>query len=157
MPVQLNDGEIARLLRESKHLPNDFRARIKPRPKRGHTERELDVTGANGSAFRLIIRQSLANPLDFSIILGYRPPTTNQPLRLRRYNGRSHEHTNPIEGETFYDFHIHMVTERYQDLGMREDTFAERTDRYADLEGALRCMLADCGFVVPKGSQASLF
>jgi hypothetical protein len=52
---------------------------------------------------------------------------------LRRHNGRSHEHTNQIEASTFYDFHIHMATERYQELGMREDAYAEATDRFGDM------------------------
>jgi hypothetical protein len=44
---------------------------------------------------------------------------------LRRHNGKSHEHTNQIEAGAFYDFHIHRATERYQELGMREDAYAE--------------------------------
>ena len=55
-------------------------------------------------------------------------------FRLRRYNGRSHQHTNKIEEITFYDFHIHTATERYQDAGYAEEHFAEVTDRYVDFE-----------------------
>jgi hypothetical protein len=29
---------------------------------------------------------------------------------LRRCNGKSHEHTNIIESDKFYDFHIHTAT-----------------------------------------------
>ncbi len=65
-----------------------------------------------------------------------------------------------MEEQTFYDFHIHMATERYQRTGNREDTYAEPTDRYSDMEGAFTCLLADCGFVVPPpppGTQGNLF
>ena len=109
MAVKLTDPEIQQLLLERKPLPADYRERIQIRPKRGHKERELEVNGSSGSEFRLILRQSDFNQIDFSVILAYRIPKTNQLFRLRRYNGR-HEHTNVLERESFYDFHIHMAT-----------------------------------------------
>ncbi len=157
MAIQLSDNDIERLITERKPLPDDYRDRIQTRPKRGHKERELDVTGDAHSEFRIIFRQSEINPLDFSVILAYRPPKSNQLFRLRRYNGKSHQHTNTLEGKTFYGFHIHMATERYQDAGLREDWFAEPTDRYADFNNAIRCMLQDCGFDVPSSPQGTLF
>jgi hypothetical protein len=78
-------------------------------------------------------------------------------FRLRRCNGKSHEHSNIIEEKRFYDFHIHTATERYQDAGLREDWYAEPTDRYNDFNGALRCMFKDCGFVLPLNLQGALF
>ena len=78
-------------------------------------------------------------------------------FRLRRYNGKSHEHTNRLEGRTFYEFHIHTATERYQDSGLREDAFAEPTTRLADFVGAVACALDDCGFDRPQPPQPSLF
>lgn len=157
MAIQLSDNDIARLLAEQKQLPADYRGLIQTRPKRGHKERELDVVGNAKSEFRLILRQSEFNPLDFSVILAYRPPKSNQLFRLRRYNGKSHEHTNTLETQTFYGFHIHTATARYQDAGLREDFFAEPMDRYADFNGAIQCMLKDCGFIVPVNPQVALF
>lgn len=157
MAAQLTDTEIAALLVEPKVLPGDYRGRLQAKPKRGHKERALDLDGQDGSEFRLIIRQADLNALDFSVILAFRPTGTNQLFRLRRYNGKSHEHTNAIEGTTFYDFHIHTATERYQDRGMREDTYAEPSGRYADFDGALACMLEDCAFELPPSDQAMLF
>ena len=157
MASELSDAEITVLLAEPKPLPEDYSARLQLRPKSGHKERELDVTGAGGSDFQLIVRQSIFNPLDFSVILGYLMPGSNILFRLRRYNGRSHEHTNRIEGNTFYDFHIHTATERYQAAGFEEDHYAETTNRYAELSGAIQCMLQDCAFEVPSGTQESLF
>jgi len=157
MPSQLSDSDITVLLAEPKPLPGDYQSRLQLRPKSGHKERELDVTGATGSDFQLIVRQSLFNPLDFSVILGYLMPGFNVLFRLRRYNGRSHQHTNRIEGNTFYDFHIHTATERYQEAGHEEDHYAETTDRFADLGGAIQCMLQDCAFELPSDTQGSLF
>ena len=84
----LTDQKIQELVNEKKVLPADYRAKIQVRRKRGHKERELDIIGENGSDFRLILRQSLFNPLDFSIILAYRPPKSNVLFRLKRYNAR---------------------------------------------------------------------
>lgn len=154
----LTDSQIRELLAERKPLPTDYMRRITPKPKRGHKEQELDVTGKSGSQFRLIVRQSMLNPLDFSVILAYLPPRTNRIFRLRRHNGRSHQHTNTIEGNRFVDFHIHMATERYQQFGMeREDGYAEPTDRFSDLSGALKCLLRDAGFTIPETAQGDLF
>ena len=157
MPARLADGDISRLIGERKPLQVDYRSKIQVRPKRGHRERELDLKGAEGNEFVLILRQSEFNPLDFSAILAHRLPKSNQIFRLRRYNGKSHQHTNTVEGEEFYDFHIHEATERYQDLGMKEDTYARPTDRFADFNGAIKCLLDDCGFEAPPDPQARLF
>ena len=157
MSAILSDKDIAILIKEKKPLPTDYRTKIQTRPKRGHKERELDVKGSDGSDFCLIFRQSLLNPLDFSIILAYRPPNSNQLFRLQRYNGKSHEHTNTIERDTFYDFHIHQASERYQQLGAREDAFAEPTDRFSEFHEAVSCMINNCGFEVPFDPQRKLF
>ncbi len=146
MAFEPTDDEVRRLVEEKKPLPADYLKRLAVKPKSGHKEQQLDVKGIEESEFRLILRQSNTNPLDFSIILGYRVPNTNEVFRLRRYNGKSHEHTNVLEDQTFYDYHIHMATARYREAGFREDTCAEPTDRYSDLGGALDCMLADCRF-----------
>lgn len=145
------------LLAEQKPLPDDYEARLHLRPRSGQERSDLDVRTAGGNSFRIILRQSRFNALDFSAILAYAVPNSNALFRLRRYNGKSHEHTNRLEGQTFYDFHIHTATERYQALGAAEETFADPTDRFADLSGALRCLLDDCGFQEPRDSQPSLF
>jgi hypothetical protein len=154
--ARYSDQNIKLMLQERKLLPRDYRTQIKLRDKRGHKERELDIQGDNESQFKIIMRQSDFDQFDFSVILAFCPNDTNQIFRLRRYNGKSHQHTNKIEAETFYGFHIHMATERYQDLGTREDTYAEQTDRYSDLQTALQCMLEDCGFDVPLVPQRTI-
>lgn len=151
MSLFLTDPQIQTLLAEVKPLPANWRSRMKLKPKRGHKERELDIEGADGSMFRIILRHADLNPLDFSVILGLLVSQTNEIFRLRRHNGKSHEHTNKIEAQTFYDFHIHQATERYQREGLPEDWFAEVTDKYSDFEGALNAMIADTGFVLPSG------
>lgn len=156
MPAIFSDAEIAQLISEPKKLPPDWRNRLDLRPKRGHKEQQLDLTGESGSEFRIILRLSNVNPLDFSAILAVRIPRSNRFFRLRRYNGKSHQHTNQIEGNSFYDFHIHMATQRYQDIGEREDTYAEPTNRYGNLTEAIGCMQQDASLIIPKNDQLDL-
>lgn len=157
MSILLTDSEIATLINEPKQLESGYLSKLQLRPKQGHKEREMDIIGANGSEFRLILRQSLFNVLDFSAILAYSSKSSSQLFRLRRYNGKSHEHTNKLERQTIYDFHIHYATERYQHSGLREDAYAEVTNRYGDFQGALRCLIQDCGLVLPSNGQELLF
>jgi hypothetical protein len=157
MSTRLTDSQIERLIGERKQLPGDYRSRLRLREKRGHDEQELDIEGEGGSAFQIILRKNRINPLDFSVILGCFPELSGQLFRLRRYNGKSHEHTNQIERVTFYDFHIHQATERYQDLGLREDAWAVVTNQYGDFDGALAHMLSDCNFQLPEDPQQPLF
>lgn len=153
MAIVYPDHEIENLITECKPLPSDWRNRIKLRPKRGHDEQLLVLTGDAGNEFRLILRQNQTNPIDFSVILAVQVPESNQVFRLLRYNGRSHQHTNHIEDVTFYDFHIHSATERYQAIGTREDAYAEPTDRY----GNFKCMITDANLKVPIELQRNLF
>ncbi len=157
MRARLDDQQIQGLILIPKPLPEDYQELLVPRPKRGHAERELNVRSVDGTEFRIIVRQSMFNPMDFSVILAHCIPKSSQIFRLKRYNGKSHEHGNKIEGDRFYGYHIHTATERYQDVGLWEDAYAERTDRYADLDGAVECMLKDCCFQVPRRSQPGLF
>jgi len=156
MAVVLNDSEIERLVATRKELPPDYQSRLALKPKRGHKEQELELKTEDGDEFRVVLRQSDFNPLDFSVILGYRIPKSNRVFRLRRYNGRHGEHSNRLEGERFDDYHIHMATERYQQSGFKEDTYARPTSRYADFRAAIRCLIDDCGFVEPAGTQTEM-
>ncbi|MGK7944195.1 MAG: hypothetical protein AB4058_06985 [Microcystaceae cyanobacterium] len=117
--------------------------------------------GDNQNRFRVILRQSRFNPWDFSVILGVYPRDYPTLFHLKRYDGKSHEHTNTIEGETFYDFHIHTATERYQikNQGKKgtEEGYAQPTDRFTDLREAIECMIIDCGFIKPYNPQLELF
>ena len=157
MAKTYSDSEIEAFIAERKPLPPKWLDQLRLRPKRGHEERELDITSDAGNEFRIILRRSIVNFLDFSIILAVRVPQSNQLFRLRRYNGKSHEHKNIIENNSFYGFHIHMATERYQEFGTREDAYAEATNRYGDYSGALRCFIEDMNFDASPDDQLDLF
>lgn len=158
MQLFLTDIEIDVLIQEEKRIARplvDYRLNLKV--KKGHKEFELLIERPDHSAFKVIIRQSIENPLDFSAILGFLPPNKSDVFLLRRYNGKSHEHRNKLEKEAaFYDFHIHTATERYQKDGQSEECYAEVTDRYSDLSGAIDCMVSDCK-IISTHTQGGLF
>lgn len=157
MAARYSDPEINAVIQETKPLPEGWRAKLRLKEKPGHRERDFDLSGSEGNEFRITLRQNRINVLDFSVILGVRVPESNQVFRLLRYNGKSHEHTNRLEAETFYDFHIHRATERYQEQGPREDAYAEPTDRYESLEEAFRCLMEDANLQAPPDPQGTLF
>lgn len=158
MAIVFSDTEIQSLIEEHKPVPSDRRLSTPLRPKRGHQEGHISLKGEAGNEFRIILRQSLVIPLDFSLILATYAPYSNKVFRLRRYNGKSHRHTNAIEKDKFYNFHIHFATERYQRLETgREDGYAEETDRYADYIGALRCFIDDLNIEFHHKEQIELF
>jgi hypothetical protein len=142
MSVFYTDEEIQEMIREPKQFAAD-QSRC-ARMKQGHREGEYLLESSSGKNYILLTRQGLANPLDFSVILAVQPLNSNQRFRLRRYNGKSHEHTNKLEGERFFGYHIHTATMRYQEFGMREDGYAEICSEYYDLASAIRLALCDC-------------
>jgi hypothetical protein len=149
-----NDSQIAALIIEGKKIPDGLRPLSRQVERNQHRRRDYEVRGASGSDFLVAVRQSILNPFDFSVILGYKVPGFNTVFRLRRYNGKSHVHTNTIERETIRGFHMHLATERYQrSAGSKEDGFAQETSRYWNLESAIDCLIEDCGFVSPMGES----
>ncbi|MCH7764774.1 MAG: hypothetical protein IIB95_13750 [Candidatus Marinimicrobia bacterium] len=94
---------------------------------------------------------------DFSAILAFRKKGYTNDFKLKRYNGKSHEHSNKLEGEKFYDFHIHIATQRYQDIGKKEESYGKITDRFSNLRGALKCLIEDCNVRTTLNTQANLF
>lgn len=158
MSIAFSDAQIRALVEEPKVLPTDYKRRLVLRDKRGHSEQNLSVLGAEGHEFHVILRQSMSNVLNFSVILGVTVPGTNRVFRLRRYNSQTHPHTNPLEQTTIiYKPHVHQATARYQESGTDEEAFAEPTDRFSTLPEAVDCMLRDCGFILPEGAQLGLF
>ena len=51
MAVTYSDLEIEMLVQERKPVPPDWRSQIRLRPKRGHSEQQLDLAGDAGGEF----------------------------------------------------------------------------------------------------------
>jgi hypothetical protein len=154
----ISDAKIAAYLGESKRLPANWLQTLQMEaPQRGHRGSALEVVGADGNRYEIRLRQAALDPLAFSAILFILDIDGLRRFRLKRYNGRSHGHRNPLEQQRFgVGFHIHTATERYQLAGFDEDTYAEVTDRYGNVWEALECLLSDCGFQDDQGSQLRL-
>jgi hypothetical protein len=115
----LSDEEINALLLEAKAVPKGLIPLGRLSERHQHRRRDCTIDCQSGHKFVIALRQSMLNPLDFSVILGYHLPHLFRVFRLRRYNGKSHYHTNTLEKETFYGFHIHTATGRYQTAGFK--------------------------------------
>ncbi|MCY4404407.1 MAG: hypothetical protein OXD54_17715 [Candidatus Poribacteria bacterium] len=159
MDVIFSDQEITALIKERKVLPNERRNKFRKTTHRGNDKYRLNVTGEDGNEFQVIVRISVFNKLNFSVILGVKVPPPKKFFRLKRYNGDYHLHTNTIEEQEVTGFHIHTATERYQAKvnSIREEDYAEPTKRYTDLNGALKCLFADANFEDSYALQDTLF
>ncbi len=104
-----------------------------------HMQRNFNAETEDGAIYRIYQRQNLNDDLDFSCGLALARRGA-KPLSLVRYNGASHVH-----GKIRYVCHIHRATAEALSAGRKVDSHAERTDRYRTLEGALACLIEDCG------------
>ena len=159
--VILKDWEIDKLITERKNLPLSIEKAFRNMQTtgRGYRRKKIELQGEEGSRFAIMIRQNTINPLDFSIILGYYPPNSSVLFRLRRYNGEHGQHTNKIESNQLYSFHIQKATERYQVKGFDEEGFAEKTNEFYDLRTAFLYMIKDCSIRIEETEpeQTDLF
>lgn len=134
------DTLIAELLRQPKRVANP---KAKWHEKPGHWQRNFNLLATDYS-FSLFQRQNVRVPEDFSCGLLWEPPGGGRMI-LVRYNGPSHVHGNKLEGDTLrHVCHIHRTTERYLAAGIKDEGFAESSQRYRTLEGALHCIATDC-------------
>ena len=112
-------------------------ARWREEPGR-HMQRNFTAEAEEGAVYRIYQRQNLDDERDFSCGLAL-VQRGGKPLTLVRYNGSSHAH-----GEIRYCCHIHRATAEALAAGRRIDSYADETDRYRTLEGALACLIEDC-------------
>src|SRR5215468_5249555 len=99
--VILTDEQIQELIDERKPLPDGLSPSPKMTMRNKSWRKDIEITSDAGHEFVVRVRQSELNFLDFSVMLGYRLPGLTKVFLLRRYNGKSHNHTNPIENERF--------------------------------------------------------
>lgn len=138
----LTDEQIAQLLTTRKAVTNPG-ARWKEQ--RGSKQKNYILESDDGQQFALYLRQNIRLNDSFSCGLSYTHPQGGT-ITLTRYNGGDHEHENPLEGvgKMLPGCHIHTATERYMQAGKKSEHYAEHTDKYTDLDGALRSLMADC-------------
>lgn len=155
MTKVVSDARIDEMIAEPKPLPPNWRRQLATLKQReGRNESQLDFTGANGTAFRIVVSDRRKH--DFSVMLLAmlnEPVVPGRPeFRLLRYDGAGHPHKNTLEGNTIQcKPHIHQATERYQiaTRQRRPDGYAVETARYQDLPKAWDCFRLDTDLRFP--------
>lgn len=141
----ITDEKIKELIKLPKRVINpNIRAKIKD----GHEQFNYNVSciGNDKYSFELYSRQNKREGMedDFSCGLNWVAPN-GETLILCRYNGSSHNHPNHLENEKLgYNCHIHKTTEKYIKANRKPEGYAEKTERYTTLNGALFCLVNDC-------------
>ena len=151
------DKEINGFISEEKNFSGTIEEILSFKESDGHKMASADLLRSDESRFVIKLRQNQNDINDFSAIIVFQEKGNNKYFILRRYNGKSHEHTNKLERNKFYGFHIHFATQRYQDAHRKEESYAEETTRYSDIKGALSCLLSDCNIKTTINPQFNLF
>lgn len=118
---------------------------VQEKDKLSHKEKryKLDAQDESGMCFEVFTRQNNRIPDDFSCGIMLLLPS-GLILTLARYNGSSHDHKNLLENEKLtFSCHIHRAREEYIKAGKKAEGFAEETNRYSTMKGALHCLLLD--------------
>jgi len=141
----MTDAKIQELIRLPKRVTNP-NARAKN--KDCHEQINYNAISSDNGQYRfeIYLRQNIMEGMedDFSCGLSWVAPN-GETLTLCRYNGSSHDHPNFIENERLgYNCHIHKTTERYILANKKPEGYAELTERYYTLKGALFCLVQDC-------------
>lgn len=131
----LTDEKIAQLLACPKRVENP-QAREKQEGK--HLRRDYRVVSDDGEhRFALFTRQSTKIAAGFSAGLLWHAKT-GEEVTLLRCNGSDHPHPNALERERIEcQYHVHLATERYIQANRKSEGYAEETQAYRSLPGAL--------------------
>ncbi|MBX6966021.1 hypothetical protein [Alcaligenes faecalis] len=137
----LSDEEIERLLALPKTISN-------PKARRKVQKKSMRINYtvlAEGAAFEVYVRQNQLVADAFSCGLTYLPQSGDK-VTLMRCNGPYHPHGNPLEGVSTIGVccHIHKATHRYMVAGRKPEHYAEPTNLYSDVNGALLTLMDQC-------------
>lgn len=140
----VTDNKIAELITMPKRVSNPG---SRSKTKDGHEQYNYKLQSQTEELeFELYTRQNLREGMeeDFSCGLSWLAPN-GESFTLKRYNGPDHKHKNHLEGNLLeYKPHIHISTEKYVKANRKAEGFAEETNRYNSLQGAMHCLVTDC-------------
>lgn len=141
----ITNEKIKELLECPKRLTNP-QARIKNNEGREQVNYTVVSLDDSGHKFEIYRRQNLRPGMEDDFSCGISWVASNgETLTLKRYNGSSHAHPNHLEKTRLgFNCHIHIATEKYIQANRKAEGYAEETDRYNTLEGALDCLMKDC-------------
>lgn len=143
MDISLSDERIAELIAMPKRVVNPKARQVSDAK---HLKCDYKVVSVPGDEeFTVFVRQHSEMLDDFTAGLKWHA-ATGEAVILMRCNGASHPHKNHIEGTRFSlgHYHVHKATERYIEKGYESEHFAEITNEYTSVEGALHRLCAEC-------------
>lgn len=131
----LTDEKIAQLLACAKRVENP---QARERQEGKHLRRDYRIVSDDGEhRFALFTRQSTTITDGFSAGLIWHAKSGDE-IVLLRCNGSDHSHPNVLERVRIeFKCHVHRATERYIQASKKPEGFAEETQTYRTLAGAL--------------------
>lgn len=141
--VAITDERISDLLLLNKQVTNRNARNVEEGK---HWKRDYQVVSVDtDDDFAIFVRQHREMVDNFSVGLIWHSKT-GESVTLLRCNGASHPHTNHIEGTKFGigNYHVHMATERYLEIGKNSEHYAEVTAVYNTVNGALHHLCREC-------------
>ena len=136
----MSDTLVDRIIREPKYISSRVDLHdLSLSDKKGHLMKNVKLE-CDAYECRMMIRQTVDRPSNFSVVLVYKDSNRNDRVILR-LNGNHGRHRNRIEGTIVDGPHIHKMTERYQRRTNHPDGYAEATERYSDLDGAIEAFM----------------
>jgi hypothetical protein len=150
MSIILTDEFVQRIINEPKYLVNN----IDLRDLKGiEGQRKMEVNlECEKYPCKISIRQTIDRPTNFSVILRYIERNGISHI-ICRYNGYHGDHFNIRTKDVIRGPHIHRITEWYQRNTDRPDGHAEKTDKYADLAGAVKQFESDMNITIKRPSR----
>ncbi|MEN8381335.1 hypothetical protein [Acinetobacter radioresistens] len=140
MAKGINDKEIEAFKKMQKFLTKP----LKQKWTTNHKVRQLSIELYSGDHFfKIYMRQSTVDEDNFSCGISLISNGKND-ITLARYNGSNHVHVNKCDGRRFdFECHIHTANEASLKASKKIENYAEPTNRYTNLQGAIQCALRD--------------
>ena len=149
----LTDEKIAQLLACTKRVENP---QARERQEGKHLRRDYRVVSDDGEhRFALFTRQSTKIADSFSAGLIWHAKSGDE-IVLLRCNGSDHPHPNLLERMRIeFKCHVHVATERYIQANRKPEAYAEETQTYHTLAGALH-HLVQCAHIQGLKTEADV-
>lgn len=140
MTKKLTDKEILAF----KNMPKYLTKPLKQKWTINLKVKQLSIELYSGSYnFNIYMRQAMLDEDNFSCGISL-TANGNNDITLARYNGSNHVHVNKCDGRKFdFECHIHEANEKSLKASKKIENYAEPTNRYTNLQGAIQCVLAD--------------
>jgi hypothetical protein len=138
---EMDDAEIQRLISTPKRIAEapskDWRNDLAQKRK------DFRLVSSDGAeSFRAFARQSLVWPENFSIGLEFEPKDGSDCIILIRCNGPHGDYNRAAKPDhPHFHCHVHLATEAAISQGLRPESAAKESDKFASVKEAMRFFL----------------